>query len=363
MLKLFTRREVIAALAIRGHRPAVAFHYAAHFTPAEVAWYTQFEILVTGGVLPAALTKTLKAGGSKLIAYEWSSAFYPGDWVSAAEAWQKSVKPDWLLTPSPVGGAAAAPGKTAHWYDFGNPALVDARARYLAGVLNSAGYDGFFFDTVGAEQTPPEAKQAFAKRHPKLDYNVCQGQFLSALRKAMAPGKLIFTNQAFRHAAEMLPFADLDLTESYFTAEMGTKTLFRPWHDAAKPWEAIRTPLEQLILTAQKKYPRVRFVHVNYAAPGDKHALMYSYAGAKLFNHDAYLIMPANSSEEQSAVYATDLGRPLTASYEQDAAAGAAWRRFERGVVGLHSGAAAFTIPGTKFRMADSPRGYLFPAG
>ena len=357
---MFSRREVLAALAKRSYRSAVAFHYAEHFTPRELAWYTRFEILVAGGILPPELTRRLKSGGSKLLAYEWSSAYYPGDWVSAAEQWQKRVKPDWRITSSPVGGGAAAAGKTAHWYDFGNPALIAARAKYLAELLDTSGYHGFFFDTLGWEQLPPAVKDAFARRHPKLDYTACQGQFLAALRKVLPMGKLIFTNQAFRHAAELLPHADLDLTESYFTAENGATTLFRPWHNAAKPWESIRTPLEQLVMNAQRKWPRVRFVHVSYAAPGDRHALLYGYAGAKLFNHEAYLIMPKDSGEEENAVYSVDLGRPLTATYEQDEAAGAAWRPFERGMVAIHSGRGAFTIPGTNFHMSDAPRGYLF---
>ena len=361
MTRLFTRREVLAALAIRSNRPAVAFHYAAHFTPRELAWYTRFEILVAGGILAPELTRALKGGGSKLLAYEWSSAYYPGDWVSAAEHWQKRVKPDWRITRAPVGGGAAAPGKTAHWYDFGDPTLIAARAKYLSELLDTTGYDGFFFDTLGWEQLPPAAKEAFTRRHPKLDYNACQGQFLAALRKDLAPGKLIFTNQAFRHAEEMLPHADLDLTESYFTAENGAKTLFRPWHDPAKPWASIRTPIEQLVMTAQRRWPRVRFVHVNYAANGDKHALLYGYAAAKLFNHEAYLILPADSAAEESPAYGSDLGRPLTDSYEQDAEAGVAWRRYERGVVAINSGKGEYTIHGTNFHLPDAPRGYVFP--
>ena len=357
---LFTRRECIAAFALRAHRPAAAFHYAAHFTPAEAAWYTQFEILVTGAILSPELTRTLKAGGSKLVAYEWSSAYYPGDLISASERWQSRVKPDWRITPSPVGGGAAAAGKTAHWYDFGNPEFIGARAKYLAGLLEENGYAGFFLDTLGSEQLPSVVKEAFARRHPTLDYNTCQGRFLAALRKELAPGMLIFTNQAFRHAEEFLPYADLDLTESYFTAEAGRKTLFRPWHDSAKLWESIRTPIEELVMPAQRKWPRVRFVHVNYAAPGDEHALLYGYAGAKLFNQDAYLIMPSDSAAEQSSVYGTELGSPLTDNYEQDAAAGAAWRYFQNGVVAINSGKGPFKIPGTKLQMHASPRGYLF---
>ncbi len=341
-------------------RPAVAFHYTAKFSDREARWYSGFDILVTGGILSAEQTAQLRKGGCKLIAYEWSSAFYPGDWTSAAESWQKQMRPDWALTATPISGGAAEDGKLAHWYDFGNRNLIAARASYLSGILLKAGYDGFFFDTLGFEHLPPAAQQAFRTLHPGVDYNLCQGEFLTALRAKLPAGKLLFSNQAFRHADQLLPQSDLDLTESYFTYIDGKQTKFRPWHDAGKPWESIRTPMIELVGAAQKKFPNVRFVHVNYAAAPSPDAAVYSFAAAKLFGHESYLIVPGNAQAEENAVYSTVLGRPLTASFEEDLVAGAAWRRFENGVVAILSGPKAFTIPGTQLALPTSGRGYVF---
>ena len=358
-----TRRALLAGLVKQPTKPAVAFHYAAHFSAREVAWYSSFEILVTGGILTPEHSALLRGGGSRLVAYEWSSAFYPGDWVSAAESWQKRMRPEWLLTRVPVTGGAAENGKPAQWYDFANPDLVAARADYLAARLAQAGYDGFFFDTLGWEQLPPPVQAAFLARHPGVDYNASQGEFLKALRQRLPAGKLIFTNQGFRHAESFLPHADLDLTESYFTYVSGTETKFRPWHDPAKPWDSIRTPMVELVGAAERKFPHVRFVHVNYAHRTSPRAAMYSYAAAKLFGHESYLIVPTNAQAEEHAVYQSSLGRPLTASFEENAAAGAAWRRFEGGTVAILSGPKPFAIPGTALVLPTPGLGYLFPSG
>ena len=343
-------------------RPAVAFHYAAQFSAREVAWYSSLEILVTGGILTPEQSAILRGRGSRLVAYEWSSAYYPGDWVSAAESWQKRMRTDWLLTRVPVTGGAAENGKPAQWYDFANPDLIAARADYLAAVLLRAGYDGFFFDTLGWEQLPEPVQASFKARHPGIDYNACQAEFLGALRKRLPAGRLIFTNQGFRHSEFFLPHADLDLTESYFTYVAGAATKFRPWHDPSKPWDSIRTPMVELVGAAERKFPHVRFVHVNYAHGTSPRAAMYSYAAAKLFGHESYLIVPSDSQAEQHAVYRSSLGRPLTASFEEDLAAGAAWRRFERGTVAILSGPKSFAIPGTGLVLPTPEMGYLFPS-
>ena len=56
------------------------------------------------------------------------------------------------------------------------------------------------------------------------------------------------------------------------------------------------------------------------------------------------------------------LGRPLTACFEEDVAAGAAWRRFERGTVAILSGPKSFAIPGTGLVLPTPEMGYLFPS-
>lgn len=350
-----TRRELLAGASLASSaagaspnapaaKPFLAFHYQASFDQRALAWYTRFEHLVTGAILDPKTSTSLRRHGSRLIAYEWSSGFYTGDAVSAPLDWQEPVtakRSDWLLTAKPITGAAAENGRVAEWYDFADPDLRKARARFLAARLVEAGYDGYFFDTVGAEQIPEPAKKAFAARHPTLDYNVCQGEFFKELRAAMPAGKIIFLNQGFRHADALLPYADFDLSESYFTYIAGPKTALRPWDDKAKPWEAIKTPLEQLILPAARKYPNLRFVHVNYAAAGaplTSNAALHGYVGGKLFGHDAYLIVPGSPAEEESGVYSSGLGRPKGELVERiDLVA----REFEFAVIGFRIAAGA----------------------
>ncbi|MBI4876680.1 MAG: hypothetical protein HY822_18750 [Acidobacteria bacterium] len=368
-----TRRQCLQALAgsmsapggPRG-RAGVAFHYQANFGPRALDWYTRFEILVTGGVLARQQTETLRARGPKLVAYEWSSAFYPDDPVSAAPAWQQRVRTNgrqWLLSEVPAGGGAAAPGRRALWYDFGNPALVDARADYLAGLLRSSGYGGWFFDTLGFEQLPPPMRSAFGRRNPGQDYNRCQGRLLEGLRRRLGPESLIFSNQGYRHAECFLPYADLDLTESYFTAVDAGATRFRPWHDPRKPWESIRTPMEELVVAAARRYPSVRFVHLNYAAGDEgmvRRAVRYSYACARLWGHESYLTAPAGFTHEEDDVYFSDLGDPLGATYEENRTAGVAWRLYQRGLVAINTGSASARIPSLGIALPDPPRGYVF---
>jgi hypothetical protein len=366
-----TRREHLSLLLAAGLKGATplqtsgpAFHYAAVFPADAQQWYSRFPILVAGGILDGTQSRVLKVNGTKLIAYLWTSAYYPGDASSAPLDWQARVaqQPAWLLNATPVGGGAAAPGKVANWYDFGNPDCVSARAADAAARLTQAGYDGYFFDTLGSEQLPASVLQEFQRRHPSLDYNVAQGGFIAALR-SMLPGKLMFTNQGFRHAPAYLPYADLDLTESYFTAINGSGTLIRPWNDSGSPWTSVKVPMEQLVLPAARAYTNVRFVHLNYAAGSSstvQRAVSYSYAGAKLFGHEAYLVDFDAWSAERDEVYFSQLGQPLTTGYQELTGGSVAWREYEKGVVAINSGTLPVTLPKWGFQLADPPRGYVF---
>jgi hypothetical protein len=317
-------------------RAPVAFHYQAVFDERALAWYSRFDVLVLGGILePQQIRRLRSAGARRLLAYEWSSAFYAGDAVSAPLDWQQRVQARrWALTTEPVTGGAAEGGRGAIWYDYANPDLRRERAQYLAARLLAAGYDGIFLDTLGFEQLPPPVRQAHAARHPGVDYNLGQSRFLQQLRRLLA-GRALFLNQGYRQPDLFLPYADFDLTESYFTAlDNNGGTLFRPWHDAAKPWESVKTPIEQLILPASRRFPNVRFVHLNYAAGSPelvRQAAFYSFACAKLFNHDAYLMAPGAAPLEEATCYFLPLGRPLEPTYQE--ASGRVSRRFEGGTV------------------------------
>lgn len=371
---ILTRRESIAALAAarmplsgQVRNCGAAFHYQSHFAARQLEWYTRFEILVTGSILTPQQTAALRRG-PKLVAYEWSSAFYQGDAVSAPLEWQKKVESQgrrWLLTDRPITGASAENGRLAQWYDFGSDELIYQRAAYLADRLVRAGYDGYFFDTVGDQCLPAEVLAAFQKRHPGMDYNQRQGLFLKNLRSLLPNGGLIFLNQGYRHADHLLPYADLDLSESYFTYIEGRGTGFRPWHDPARPWQSVKTPMENLIAPAMRKFPRVRMVHVNYAA-GATHdvgrARRYSLACARLFNQDAYTIVPGMPVAEEDDYYSVSLGKPL-GSYAEDASQPVAWREFERGVVAVNGSAKPGRIPSLGLALPEPFQGYVFKRG
>src|SRR5215475_14418362 len=152
----------------------VAFHYGASFERSTVEWYARFSILVTGGILGQEQSRRLMDRGTRLVAYEWSSAFYPEDAISADLEWQTEVRKQastWLLLSQPMGGGAAMPGRRALWYDFAEPKLRSARAAHLASRVRTNGYSGLFLDTLGFEHLPPELRAVFSARHPGADYN------------------------------------------------------------------------------------------------------------------------------------------------------------------------------------------------
>lgn len=366
------RRDFLLGLAGAALKPgmgdaargAVAFHYEAVFGPDAVEWYTRFKTLVTGAVLAPSETTKLRRNGTRLIAYEWTSGFYPGDPVSIAPKWEAAVRRkagEWLVGNEPVRGGAAAEGKPAMWYDFGDESLILARAEHLAETLRESGYDGLFFDTPGLEYLPLPIREQFRRNHPRLDYNRCLGQFLGAVRDRLGRGQLLFVNQGYRHAAEFLPHADLDLTESTFTALDGVGARFRRWHDPTAPWESIRTPMQQLVEPAAKAFPNVRFVHANYSGGGSAlahRAARYSWACAKLWGHDSYLIAPGNYSCEQDDIYFAETGAPAGAYQE---AGDVVWRVFERGVAAVNAGSTVARIPGLQLSLPEPQQGYWFP--
>ncbi len=370
-----TRRESLTALAAArvpligqaARNIGVAFHYQSHFAARQLEWYTRFEILVTGSILSPQQTAALKRG-PKLVAYEWSSGYYQGDAVSAPLEWQKKVESQgqrWLLTDRPSTGASAENGRLANWYDFGSDELINQRAAYLADRMVRAGYDGYFFDTVGEQCLPPEVLAAFQRRHPGLNYNQRQGLFLKSLRSLLPAGKVIFLNQGYRHAEHLLPYADLDLSESYFTYVNNGGTAFRPWHDPARPWESVKTPMENLISPALRKFPRVRMVHVNYASGATRdvmRARRYSYACARLFGQEAYTIVPGSPAAEEDDLYASALGRPVGA-YVEDPAQSIAWREFERSVVAVNGSSRPARIGPLGLALPDPFQGYVFKKG
>src|SRR5438552_8479267 len=121
----------------------VAFNYAAKSTLADLQYFAKFDLVVTGAILSADQLRVLRSGNAQLIVYQWSSAHYPGEGSPAEQAWEQALKvhaDSWLLARDPLGGAAAAPGKTAFWYDFGNSDLISAFAEHIGAVVQQNNY-------------------------------------------------------------------------------------------------------------------------------------------------------------------------------------------------------------------------------
>jgi len=345
----------------------VAFNYAAKSPLADLQFFAKFDVLVTGAILSADQVGVLRSGNVQLVVYQWSSALYPGEGGAAEHRWERRLKThadSWLLSPDPVSGAAAAPGKSAFWYDFGNTDLISALAEHIRAVVQENHYQGVFLDTLGFYSLPDQLQKNFRTRHRTLDYDRCQGSFLSELRGALGAQAIIFTNQGYRRPEFFLPHADFDLIENSSTViKTDGGTGFRRWFEKGREWESIEVPMVNLIMPASRLYPRTRFVHINYVN-GDEatceRAAVYSYACAKLWDQLSFAAPSGVQRAIRSDVYFGALGEPLTSSYEEDKEAGVAWRRFENGVAAINSSSKGFRISSLNLELADPPRGYVF---
>ena len=293
-------------------RGSVAFHYGGALEKAQLEWLGRFDVLVTHDPLPAAQVKTLRAGGTRLALYEWSVAFYRS--LVRRGSWQERLLRgrDPLLNAKPLRGHAGASDADAFYYD---PALQsEERANAVAQRLREIGYDGVFLDTTTFESVHPEAQAEYRRRHPELSYDAAFSRFLAALREQ---GTLIITNQGYRDAEHYLPYADYDVTESLLT---------RPWHDESNRWNSVDFLMPELILKVAERYPRVRFVHLNY----DPERIETILATARLYDHDAFVAHPDVTRTAFSDLYFLDLGAP-TSGIRHDGLT--ATRTFECGTV------------------------------
>lgn len=320
---------------------AFAFHYATPLTPAQVDWYGRFGVLVTHDPLPRAQVDALHKRGTKLILYEWSVAFYD----SLASPWQRSlIHTGALLNATPLYGGAGSPTSGAWYYD--PTQQREQRAAAIARRLHDIGYDGVFLDTTTAASVHPEALAEFRKRHPKADYDVEYGRFLAQLRHALAH-QLIFTNQGYRSAANYLPYADWDLSESLITFPRGGHYVPRPWNDPADPWNSIRFLFDHVITPAHREYPHVRFGHLNYADKPDEPSARRAVAIAKMFDGSAYI-----AGDEHSPLYFLDLGRAAAPRVDRG---DASYRFFARGVVAVNASRTPLTIPNPQHQKYVDP--------
>lgn len=308
-----------AAAEVR--RGGIAFHYATPLSVRELEWYSRFEVLVTHDPLPRAQVDALHRRGTKLVLYEWAVAYYPALAPPAIRALP-------TLNRRPLRGHLGAADADAFYFDPATRAHQQTRARLIAQRLASIGYDGVFLDTTTSESVHPEALAEYRRRHPDVDYDEAFAGFLNNLR-----GLLVVTNQGYRRADHVLPYVDWDVTESLITYPKNGRFVIRPWNAAGDRWNSTAYLFRKLITPAQRKYPRVRFAHINYVS--DTALIDEIVAIARLYDHDAFIGRPDLSTAIETDLYFLDLGRPKP---RVETARGA-YRYFERGLVAFNASA------------------------
>lgn len=299
-------------------RGGIAFHYATPLTPRELQWYSRFDVLVTHDPLPVEQIDALHRAGTRLVLYEWAVAWY----ASRALLWHGRLPPNAVLNATPLRGHLGAADADAYYYDPATREHSRDRAVVLARRLRTFRYDGIFLDTTTSDSVHPDALAEYRRRHPDVPYDVAFARFLEMLRAELRGG-LIVTNQGYRHAEHVLPYVDWDVSESLITHPRNGKFVLRPWNDADDPWNSIAFLMRNLIDPVRKKFPRVRFAHINYV---DDHALVDEIVAiARLFDAQPVVALRDVAATVQDDLLVYDFGKPLSR--------GSTYRYFEHGYV------------------------------
>jgi hypothetical protein len=260
-------------------RGAVAFHYGPALTAQQLEWFGGFDVLVTHDPLPRAQVATLHARGTKLALYEWSVAYYRA--LAPRGSWQLRAP---VLNAKPLRGGVGASDADAFYYDPAAPGFARARSRALTKKLRTVHYDGVFFDTTTEQSVHPDARAEYRRRHPEVAYDEAFSRFLRELREEWKGG-VILTNQAYRDAEHYLPHVDYDITESLITGPVDG--VFR-----LRARAQIDAWMNELILPAARRYPNVRYVHLNYVSAPDRALIDEILAIAKEYGQEAYVASP-----------------------------------------------------------------------
>ena len=299
-------------------RGGIAFHYATPLTPQELTWYSRFDVLVTHDPLPLDQIEALHRAGTRLVLYEWAVAWY----ASLATPWHGRLPAKVALNATPLRGHLGSEVADAYYYDPATREHQRDRARVLARRLRTLHYDGIFLDTTTSDSVHPAALAEYRRRHPDVSYDAAFARFLESLRSELRGG-LIVTNQGYRHADDVLPYVDWDVSESLITHPRAGKFVLRPWDDPRDPWNSIAFLMRNLIEPVRKKFPRVRFAHINYVE--DDALIDEIVAISRIFDAQPVVARRDVAATVQNELLVYDFG--ATRSH------GPAYREFERGRV------------------------------
>ena len=367
----------------------------------ELAWADRFALVETGDLHEPADpgVASLRRRGVNVLLYEWMPAGYhytDGGPDFPFMRWVYTGRENLTLNPSgpfPHCAEAGYDWCQDYYYDLALPELRAARVKDVAENLAAASATGVFFDWGPGVFIEDDAyssmRQTFAQRHPGGDYLAAVGDFYAELRAALPAERLIVSNQGFRNAGNVLPYVDLDMTESYGTGEeyLGRRlylegrgwtevpsTIYYPVSEDFRDGR-LRDTLSWLDeldgLAARWAGSRFRgFVYMNYAAPDfepvgkladgtrvyaprpPRNAVFYGYALPLLKGWTGYTETPWDHAFERGfELYFADLGAPLEEDYlEVVSGSGSVYLRcYENGVVlvgeGEHAGRLEISAP------------------
>lgn len=318
----------LAAAEPRG----IAFHYASPLTARELEWYSRFEVLVTHDPLPRPQVDALHRRGTKVVLYEWAVAYYE----SLKTPWHMRLPASSLLNAAPLRGHLGAADADAWYYDPAAREHTRDRAQVLARRLRALGYDGLFLDTTTSASVHPEALAEYRLRHPDRSYDEAFAGFLETLRQELRGG-VIVTNQGYRAAAHVLPYADWDVSESLITFPREGRFVLRPWNARGDAWNSTAYLMRNLIAPVRREFPRVRYAHINYVDAAEPRQIASIVAIALLFDAHPVVAVRDVATTIESELLQLDLGEPARSF--------ATHRFFTRGFVAYNPSSKALRVP------------------
>ena len=347
-------------------------------------WLARFNIVEIGGVGDSARPDTIaflkENGVSDVLCYDWMPAVYyylSGDNYPFTE-WIYENREETTLNPNgpfPHTESMGYDFAREYYLDFGNPAVISKRVAFTVNFLKKHSYTGVFWDWApGVFIDEPEyaqIKSNFTHKHPASDYKNTVGTFYALLKKKLSPeGYVIFTNQGYRNAKNVLPYTNYDMAESYTTSDSDSTqkietenygtinaphTIYFPVSEEGK--ETFDDTLFYLnyVENLVKRYGSKnfkKFVFMNYAAPKfvfdrscgkyiaqpPRKAIYLSFASAKLVGETAYLGVPFDSRLEKDDVYFAELGKPLGKTFIKNEKEKYTVRFYENGFVLVYFG-------------------------
>jgi hypothetical protein len=279
LLLLSTACRLVKSDSPKSLKIAISYHA---LTADDIAYLSQFDIIVTGKFVDADTAKYLKTNNVKLLYYDWLPAMY---YCKHHDDWDELIYEQrfrWTLDPNdadpnPLGEKY---GCMDLFYDMADDEFADVRADHIEHLVRTNNYDGVFFDWGSGWNAFEENKfdfliKEFSKRHPDINYNDKVNKFIKKLKKK---GLLVMLNGGFRSdQAKLDTYADYDVVESMFTAvnckdsyhdifvrSAGTEKVCDTWFNDVQRSVALAN---RLPASARKANPAIKFLFLNYAFP------------------------------------------------------------------------------------------------